>query len=241
MLQPKKKTVKPVKPAKTVEKYIPTARQKKNIEDAKKNINMVPPFKSGGSMKKAKSGFAALAPPFDKATFADKIAGAKRNAGKAKSGTNMKKAQTGTVSKPSPYPTSGVGNSNMPAKSGTKMKKAFLGTILGGVGKSMLGGMGKEMLGGLAGKALGGLMGKNGKSVKKAQNGNNVVPRNLNKRQLERVQRINETSRDRANRVANRISDRRNARGAENLRMNGDAQFNMKSGGKMKKCKYGCK
>jgi hypothetical protein len=82
---------------------------------------------------------------------------------------------------------------------------------------------------------------KNGKSFKKAQGGNNVVPRNLNKRQLERVQRINETNPERSRKVANRISDRRNARGAENLRMNGDAQFNMKSGGKMKKCKYGCK
>ena len=85
------------------------------------------------------------------------------------------------------------------------------------------------------------MMAKKGASVKKAQSGSNVVPRNLNKRQYERINRINETSRDRANKVANRISDRRNARGAENPRMNGDAQFNMKSGGKMKKCKYGCK
>jgi len=88
---------------------------------------------------------------------------------------------------------------------------------------------------------------KSGTKMKKAMMGNNVVPRNLNKRQLERVQRINETNPERSRRVANRISDRRNARGAENLRMNGDAQFNMKSGGKMKsggstkKCKYGCK
>ena len=86
-----------------------------------------------------------------------------------------------------------------------------------------------------------GVIAKSGAKMKKAEGGINVVPRNLNKRQLERVQRINETSRDRANKVGNRISDRRNARGAENPRMNGDAQFNMKSGGKMKKCKTGCK
>jgi hypothetical protein len=44
--------------------------------------------KNGKTVKKAKSGFAALAPPFDKATYADKIAGATKN--KAKSGTKMK-------------------------------------------------------------------------------------------------------------------------------------------------------
>jgi hypothetical protein len=49
------------------------------------------------TMKKAESGssFAKLAPPYDKATFADKIAGAKKNAGKAKSGASVKKAKSG--------------------------------------------------------------------------------------------------------------------------------------------------
>ena len=37
-------------------------------------------FKSGGAIKK----FAALAPPYDKATAADRIAGAKKNARKKK-------------------------------------------------------------------------------------------------------------------------------------------------------------
>jgi hypothetical protein len=57
---------------------------------AKKKVKELTGMKSGGTVKKAKSGFAALAPPYDKATFADKIAGAKANAGKAKSGTKMK-------------------------------------------------------------------------------------------------------------------------------------------------------
>jgi hypothetical protein len=39
--------------------------------------------KKGGS-------FAKLAPPYDKVTFADKIAGAKKNAGKAMYGKTMK-------------------------------------------------------------------------------------------------------------------------------------------------------
>jgi hypothetical protein len=49
------------------------------------------------TMKKAQGGtkFAALAPPYDKATYADKIAGAKKNAGTAKSGTKIKKAMMG--------------------------------------------------------------------------------------------------------------------------------------------------
>ena len=48
-------------------------------------------------MKKAEAGssFAKLAPPYNKATFADKIAGAKKNAGKAKSGASVKKAKSG--------------------------------------------------------------------------------------------------------------------------------------------------
>ena len=48
-------------------------------------------------VKKAQGGtsFAKLAPPYDKATYADKIAGAKKNAGTAKSGTKIKKAMMG--------------------------------------------------------------------------------------------------------------------------------------------------
>ena len=48
--------------------------------------------KNGKTMKKAQGGssFAKLAPPYNKATFADKIAGAKKNAGTAKSGAKMK-------------------------------------------------------------------------------------------------------------------------------------------------------
>lgn len=39
-------------------------------------------YKTGGMVKKTK--FAALAPPYNKATFADKIVGAKKNASKKK-------------------------------------------------------------------------------------------------------------------------------------------------------------
>jgi hypothetical protein len=55
-----------------------------------------PPFKKGGVIKKkmkAGGSFAKLAPPYDKATFADKIAGATKN--KAKSGGKMKKCKYG--------------------------------------------------------------------------------------------------------------------------------------------------
>jgi hypothetical protein len=53
-------------------------------------------MKMGGKMKKAEDGtsFAKLAPPYDKATYADKIAGATK--GKAKNGTKMKKAMAGS-------------------------------------------------------------------------------------------------------------------------------------------------
>lgn len=153
-----------LQPKKPVKKYVPTAKEKKNLEDASHNRNMRPPFtdeerkkmknysnmgkaKSGTMMKKAKSGTSlgmkSVKAGFDKnpgVTRADIITAAK---GKAKSGAKMKmggkvkKAQTGTVSKKfdrpadtkssSPYPTSGVGGSNMPAKSGKSMKKCKYG------------------------------------------------------------------------------------------------------------------
>jgi hypothetical protein len=74
------------------------------------------------TMKKAEAGssFAKLAPPYNKATFADKIAGAKKNAGKAKSGTKIKKAMSGY---------GGKAASMVPMKNGGKMKKAQTGTV----------------------------------------------------------------------------------------------------------------
>jgi len=78
--------------------------------------NPFPKKKMGGTMKKAEDGsaFAKLAPPYDKATFADKIAGATKN--KAKSGTKMKKAMMGTDMMQSPM-----------MKKGGSMKKCKYG------------------------------------------------------------------------------------------------------------------
>jgi hypothetical protein len=77
---------------------------------------------------------------------------------------------------------------------------------------------------------------KSGTTMKKAEGGIKVVPKNLNDRQINRVERIRQTNPERASKVASRISDRRNARGAET-----SVKPAMKSGGSMKKCKYGCK
>jgi hypothetical protein len=78
------------------------------------------------TIKKAEAGssFAKLAPPYDKATFADKIAGAKKNAGKAKSGASVKKAKTGTKIKKAQM---GVSMDKPMMKSGGKMKKCKYG------------------------------------------------------------------------------------------------------------------
>ena len=60
-----------------------------------KNGKTMKKAKSGAKMKKAENGsaFAKLAPPYNKATFADKIAGATKN--KAKAGAKMAKCKTG--------------------------------------------------------------------------------------------------------------------------------------------------
>tara|TARA_R110000868_G_scaffold407311_1_gene688635 strand:- start:31 stop:462 length:432 start_codon:yes stop_codon:yes gene_type:complete len=129
-------------------KYVPTAKEKKNLEDASSNKNMRPPFtpeekkkmpkvgnmgsaKSGKSMKKAqggtKFGMLSVKAGVDdnpNPTAADRIAGAKKNAGKAKSGTKIKKAMSGYGGKAAsmvpPKKKAMMGNTMM--KSGGKMK-----------------------------------------------------------------------------------------------------------------------
>jgi len=64
-----------------------------------------------------------------------------------------------------------------------------------------------------------------------------VVPKNLNDRQVKRVERIAASNPERARTVASRISDRRNARGAENAQL--VKKPVMKSGGMSKKAKSG--
>ena len=61
-----------------------------------------------------------------------------------------------------------------------------------------------------------------------------VKPKNLNERQIKRVDRIAESNPLRARKVADRISDRRNARGAETA-----VKPMMKKGGAAKKAKSG--
>lgn len=119
------------KPGKRVE-FKKTPRDREIEKSNKGNASGVR-AKSGTTMKKAKSGFAALAPPFDKATFADKIAGAKANAGKAKSGTKMAKQaavamamkKAGKTPKKMQY--GGEAASMAPMKAGGKMKKCKYG------------------------------------------------------------------------------------------------------------------
>ena len=61
-----------------------------------------------------------------------------------------------------------------------------------------------------------------------------IKPKNLNERQIKRVDRIAETNPERARRVSDRISDRRNERGAETA-----VKPLMKKGGAAKKAKNG--
>lgn len=116
MLQPK--------PKKAVKKYVPTAQEKKNLEDASKNKNMRPPFtseerkkmpkvgnmgsaKNGKAMKKAKNGTSlgmkSVKAGFDKnpgVTRADIIVAGKKE---AKKGATVKKAKSGTSMKKCKY------------------------------------------------------------------------------------------------------------------------------------------
>lgn len=60
-----------------------------------------------------------------------------------------------------------------------------------------------------------------------------VKPKNLNDRQIKRVDRIAESNPERARKVSDRISDRRNARGAANPQL--APKSTMKKGGKIVK------
>jgi hypothetical protein len=77
---------------------------------------------------------------------------------------------------------------------------------------------------------------KRGGKVKKAGLGIKVKPKNLNERQIGRVDRIESSDPLRARTVANRISARRDARGAETS-VKPMAKSIMKSGGKAAKKK----
>jgi hypothetical protein len=81
-----------------------------------------PKMQMGGDMKKSKdnSSFAKLAPPYDKATYADKIAGATQ--GKAKSGAALKKQAATAIA----MKKAGVKPKAMMKKGGT-MKKCKSG------------------------------------------------------------------------------------------------------------------
>lgn len=139
---------------------------KKELADKKRITGM----KTGGKIKKAQGGtsFAKLAPPYDKATYADKIAGATKN--KAKSGKTIKKAQGGALepsagriqstnqkiqSNVNKIAMKNTGNSRAgTAKNGKKVEKAQFGKLLGGVGKNLLGNV-TNNLGGMLGGGIG--------------------------------------------------------------------------------------
>jgi hypothetical protein len=65
----------------TVEKWLEAKKKYKYVEPTSRE-KPVPGYKKGGATKAAK--FAALAPPYNKATYADRIVGAKKNAKKKK-------------------------------------------------------------------------------------------------------------------------------------------------------------
>jgi hypothetical protein len=126
-----KKTTVTVKKPKTVSQRIGdlTLRDVKNsAEDAlnlstlggygvaKKKVKELTGMKSGGKMKKAKSG--GSFPDLNKDGKITKADILKGRGVIAKKGAKMKKAQTGDKL----YPTSGIGK-NVPAKSGKSMKK----------------------------------------------------------------------------------------------------------------------
>ena len=79
-----------VRKAESNKKIVPRVRPTKNVPPTKTSV---PLMKKGGTNKAAK--FAALAPPYDKATFADKIVGAKKSVGSKK----LPKAQLGGILK----------------------------------------------------------------------------------------------------------------------------------------------
>jgi hypothetical protein len=153
----------------------------------------------------------------------------------------------------------GKAASMAPMKKGGSVKKAPFGALLPLAAKAapmvagMFGGGGKGKSGGMGGM-LGGLLGgKNGKTVKKAEDG-----AGLRKGQYRRLGRIAENNPERAERVAERMNMRAsrvkrgekianprkiefNPRKMREMLRSETTKSTMKSGGSMKKCKYGCK
>lgn len=149
------------------------------------------------------------------------------------------------------------------AKNGKPVKKAFLGAALPIAMKAlpmlggMLGGKGKGGGGGGLGGMLGGLLGgKNGKTVKKSRSGSSIkkaqdgeyIPGFAERGGPMRKTKVKERSTD-GNYVTKTVT--RERKGAKNVSSKTRRSFQgfltgaptvkeMKSGGKMKKCKGGC-
>jgi hypothetical protein len=131
------------------------------------------------------------------------------------------------------------------AKSGKKVEKAFLGSLLGG-------GKGKEGGGGGIGGMLGGLLGKNGKTVKKAQNGDDVkVSEKKNSSGLTTSKYKSpdgnyktKFSWKEGESKPSSLVERRTIKGFLTGAPKAKGKYDtskLKKGGSVKKCKYGCK
>lgn len=126
-----------LQPKKPVKKYVPTAKEKKNLEDASHNRNMRPPFtpeerktmKNYSNMGKAKNGKSFDLNKDGKTTFKDVLIGRGVLSKTAKSGAALKKQaavaiamkKAGKTPKKMQY--GGKAASMAPMKSGGKMKK----------------------------------------------------------------------------------------------------------------------
>ena len=122
-------------------KYVPTAKEKKNLEDASHNRNMRPPFtpeerkkmKNYSNMGKAKSGAKFDLNKDGKTTFKDVLIGRGVLPKTAKSGSKMAKQAAIAIAmkkagkKPKKMQYGGKAASMAPMKAGGKMKKCKYG------------------------------------------------------------------------------------------------------------------
>ena len=216
-----------LQPKKPVKKYVPTAKEKKNLDDASKNINMRPPFTPEERKKMPKVG----------------------NMGSAKSGASLK-AQSGTTVNPVRQQANWKKEMDLKKKelySKTSKPKAKDGKSFPDLNKD--GKITKADV--LKGR---GVIAKKGASVKKAQYGRAIMGtvggmmndmQQLKKEKMDRKKAETPPSPPTSKRPDSNMSTPYPTSGVNpaTLAKSGKTmkKVKAKSGASVKKCKYGCK
>lgn len=226
-----------LQPKKPVKKYVPTAKEKKNLDDASKNINMRPPFTPEERKKMPKVG----------------------NMGSAKSGKSIKKAQNG-MKQPSAMETLNKAKKSLSKKVMDRVSKIASKSLSKAKDGASFPDLNKDGKVTRADILKGrGVIAKKGATIKKAQTGSNIKPYEKSVKtskqvgvkgndlfRIDSAGKVLEKAITPQQKIDLRSKQTKDSTSTMNSRIKMDESAKrfgrgMKTGGAVKKCKYGCK